>query len=116
MNSRPWNGLVTAIRFGGKNSASKPFICPPFQDQLNDKVINEFRGFPSQRKNSDSNGFLLKKLAAKKIKAFLINKMEKGSKTATNLLNTAESISHELGFSEKNKYFIKLKSDLKRPK
>jgi hypothetical protein len=116
LNSRPWNGLVTAIRFGGKNSATKPFICPPFQDQLNDKVINEFRGFPSQRKNSDSNGFLLKKAAAKKIKAFLINKMEKGSKTAINLLNTAESISHELGFSEKNKYFIKLKSDLKRPK
>jgi hypothetical protein len=114
LNARPWNGLVTAIRFGGKDSESKPFICPPFQDQLNEKVTNEFRGFPSQRKNADSNGFLLKMSAAKKIRLFLTNKMKRGSKTAENLLNTAKSISEELGPAEKNKYLINLKNGFKK--
>lgn len=76
---RPWNGLVTATRYGGKHSESNPYINPLFRTQLEEKVNSSFKPYPSDRAGADANGFPTDKLAAKKIYSFLDLRSKEGS-------------------------------------
>lgn len=107
---RPWNGIVTAIRYGGKNSASTPYINPPLRDQLERKVNREFKSFPSDRSiNDDPNGFPMKKKRAQKICSFFQVRAKKGSKPAKEVLHKARQICDTLGEEEMYNFFIRQK-------
>jgi len=89
---RPWNGAVTAERFGGKNSSSTPYINPALRPQLEGSVSQDFKSFPNDRKDADGNGFPLTKKKASKIHAFLVQKAKGGSVFSKNKLREAKQV------------------------
>lgn len=97
---RPWNGIVTALRYGGVGSESAPYINPTFRPQLEERVARDFRPFPSDREGADENGFPIKQKQAKKIFNFLSERAEAGSKWATEKLAEANVIYEREGRGE----------------
>jgi hypothetical protein len=97
-SSRPWNGYVTAERYGGVNSESKPYINPAVRSQLENSVNNAFRCFPNQREDGDdNNGFPVRQKQAHKIFQFLVQKKAEGSQYARETLARMREISRNEG-------------------
>lgn len=105
-SSRPWNGIVTALRYGGKGSEARPYIDPPFREQLQATVDKEFKFFPSGRDAADANGFPVAKKRAKKLYAFFSEKAGNGSSSAKIILDKAEEISKSQGKSAAYDFLI----------
>lgn len=98
-SARPWNGLVTAVRRGGKNSESEPYINPLFREQL-EKTVNEvFKRYPNEReaKFHDPNGFPFTRKEAQKIHAFFVKRKKEGSESAKSILKQANKIKYSEG-------------------
>ncbi|MDO8954135.1 MAG: hypothetical protein Q7V63_04730 [Gammaproteobacteria bacterium] len=109
---RPWNGIVTALRYGGKGSESTPYINPLFRHQLEKKVERDFKPFPSERIGADDNGFPVKQKEARKIFDFLTQKAGLGSTWAAAKLVEANGISHTYGKGlEFYEFLIQVKKD-----
>ncbi len=89
---RPWNGFVTAIRHGGKGSASVAYINPAVRMQLEQAVEKNFKPYPSTRLDlfDDPNGFPQEKLHAKRIYTALIKDRANGLKYAATILKDAK--------------------------
>ena len=109
-SDRPWNGLVTAERYGGKNSESRPYINPLYRSQLEEKVSRSFKFFPNDRKGADSNGFPLDCKQAEKIHNFLKKKRQDGSKLAADVLHKASAIFKSEGKESAYRFLIELRS------
>lgn len=109
---RPYNGLVTAERRGGKNSESTPYINPLYRKQLEKKVEKSFQKYPSTRVGADPNGFSVDKKLAQKIMRFLRNKAN-NSKEARLLLVKAKKISIKQGKDAAYRFLITQKNALK---
>lgn len=107
---RAWNGLVTALRYGGKNSESEPYINPSFRKQLESKVDKQFKRFPNDRKYADSNGFPTVKKQARKLHDFLVEKVQEGSDFSRVILNEATRILKSNGENEAYEYLIRQKN------
>jgi|GEM_PF-4626110 len=58
-DKRPFAGLVTAMRMGGKRSETMAIINPVYKDQLSENVFKVFKPYPSERNYDlvDENGF-----------------------------------------------------------
>lgn len=109
---RPWNGIVTALRFGGKGSESNPYINPAFKPQLEETVEKTFKKFPSDRHGADDNGFPITQKQAKKIGSFFNKKANNGSLFAAECLNEAKRISQEEGREAAYLFLINKKSEI----
>ena len=96
-SERAWNGLVTAVRYGGKNSEAEPYINPLFRAQLEQKVEKQFKRFPSERKYADANGFPTLKKQARKLHDFLMEKAQEGSEYSSAILNVTRRIYNQEG-------------------
>lgn len=96
---RSWNGHVTAIRYGGKNSESIAYINPAYRAQLAETVNKGFVRWPAERQaaHADANGFCINKAKAKKIYLFLCKKRDEGSKVAKKLIDEAMDINNKQG-------------------
>lgn len=113
---RSWNGVVTALRFGGKGSESEPYINPPLRSQLEKVVQEEFKRFPSDRQGADVNGFPSKRSQAKKIYKFLVKKKnEDGSKWAEEIIKKRKEILDTQGREAACNYLIDLKAQISSP-
>jgi hypothetical protein len=102
-SARPWNGFVTAIRYGGVNSPSEAYINPAVRKQLAEKVGKTFKSFPGDRKlevtnaKDDENGFPIVQKQAQKIHNFLEGRAKKGSKRSAKVLKEAKKIGDTQG-------------------
>jgi hypothetical protein len=105
-SERPWNGLVTAERWGGKNSESKPYINPVYRPQLEGNVSRDFKCFPSERKGTDSNGFPVERKKAKKLYRFFQEKARDGSNFASQIIKEAEVIAKSEGQDSAYRFLI----------
>ncbi|MES2615122.1 MAG: hypothetical protein V4591_06895 [Bdellovibrionota bacterium] len=96
---KPWNGGVTALRYGGKGSESKPYINPALRKPLEPIVNKIFKCYPSEREGvaDDANGFPVKRQKAKKIFEFFKDRAQSGSKSAKNVLEESKKIKLEKG-------------------
>lgn len=111
---RPWNGIVTALRFGGKNSESEAYINPVFRDQLQGKVNRDFKPYPSARveNRDDSNGFPVEKKKAEKICSFFNERAKKGSTASNEIISEAKKIKNSQGMDMMVNFFTNKKSEL----
>ncbi|EGC36873.1 expressed protein [Dictyostelium purpureum] len=105
---RPWNGIVTAMRYGGKNSESQPYINPPLRPQLENSVGKGFKYFPNVRNGADTdpNGFPIVKKKAEKIYSFLQEKDKNGSETAKKILEETKNTLKSKGPEAARNYLI----------
>ncbi len=111
---RPWNGIVTAVRYGGKGSESVPYINPPLRPQLEASVSSTFQSYPSTRENADPNGFPIMKKEAEKIYNFLVKKKTDGSERAKSYLKRLNEIQNIAGKEAAYNYLIGLKKALQK--
>lgn len=111
-SARPWNGIVTALRYGGKGSESKPYINPSLRPQLERDVSSNFKHYPNDRQNADANGFLIRKYRAKKIHSFLAIKAGEGSEFAKCVIEGFIQISQSKGIEDAYIFLIKIKEKL----
>ncbi|MCR9192165.1 MAG: hypothetical protein NXI01_05830 [Gammaproteobacteria bacterium] len=109
-SNRVWNGLVTALRYGGKNSESAPYINPVFREQLEYKVEKQFKKYPSDRKYADSNGFPTLKKQAKKLYDFLMEKEKNGSEYSGLVLKETKCIYEKEGEEAAYQFLIAQKT------
>jgi hypothetical protein len=114
-SEKPWNGIVTALRRGGKNSESEPYINPLFRAQLEEKV-KAFRRYPSGREaaGADKNGFPIIKKRAEKIHIFLLARKESGSNYAKSILEECDQIANTQGRQAAYKFLIQQKEEEKK--
>ncbi|MFA6037840.1 MAG: hypothetical protein WC748_06965 [Legionellales bacterium] len=97
---RPWNGLVTALREGGKNSISTAYIAPPLRPQLEDNVNKNFKKLPDERLkgSDDDNGFPMAQKKAEKIEKYLVPKAkEKHSIYAEQIIQETKNAGTQQG-------------------
>ncbi len=110
---RPWNGFVTAFRYGGKNSESVPYINPTLRPQLEENVQKSFKRYPNDRESADSNGFPVIKKKAQKIYEFLLKKKDKNdSQFAKKILKEFSGIYKEQGSNPAYHFLLNIKIDL----
>jgi hypothetical protein len=108
-SSRPWNGIVTALRYAGKNSESVPYINPNYREQLETNTDKFFQRFPSSRSSSDPNGFPTQLKKAKKIYSFWLEKEGAGSKEAADIISRTKKIRNDEGQDAVCSFLIGLK-------
>jgi len=123
-SDRPYNGLVTAQRLGGKRSESRPYINPAYRDQLSNEVSKSFAQYPSQRDETyDANGFAMLRGRAKKISKFLTHRVEeRDSERSKQILKQTKNIAKKEGINNGKeagnkaawRYLVKQKNAAKR--
>lgn len=112
-SARPWNGHVTAIRYGGKGSPSTPYIPPPLRPQLQESVDKSFKPYPNARvaDSDDPNGFPVNKKQAQKIFDFL----KQGARSSSYkrlVLKSAKKIKDTKGEEAMFQFLIDKKSSI----
>lgn len=105
---RPWNGLVTAVRYGGKGSESTPYINPTLKAQLETCVQKNFKPYPSDRTGADDNGFPIERSRARKIYIFFLAKA-KTSEDAQVILERGNYIRNNEGLQAMFDYYLGFK-------